>query len=302
MRASPDRRSGTARTARSHRTASPDWPRAGCSTGCGRASDTKVVMRQRCRTWLPLPCGCGSAGCPGLAFARGDLHRFDDLRIGGAAAEVSRQVVANRLVVRIPMLVQELVRHQHETGRAEAALEGARRDERLLHIAQPVAPEVLDRHHLRAVGEGRQEQASRHGAIVYQDGTAAAHALATTLARPEKIELALQHVDQAVVRQDVGTHGFAVEQEGDGARLAHASSSSGLPALARSARNTASGVSGSSVSRTPTASSMALAIAGDTQKVETSPTPLAPYGPLSWTVSTVSLRITTGTSRRPGIL
>src|SRR5215510_3749168 len=301
MRASPDRRSGTARTARSHRTASPDWPRAGCSTGCGRASDTKVVMRQRCRTWLPLPCGCGSAGCPGLAFARGDLHRFDDLRIGGAATEVSRQVVADRLVVRIRMLVQELVCHQHETGRAEAALERARRDERLLHIAQPVVPEVLDRHHLGAVGEGRQEQASRHGAIVDQDGAAAAHALATTLARPEQIELALQHIDQAVMRKNLGADGFAVEHEGDGARLAHASSS-GLPALARSARNTASGVSGSSVRRTPTASSMALAIAGDTQKVETSPTPLAPNGPLAWVVSTVSLRITTGTSRRPGIL
>jgi hypothetical protein len=63
------------------------------------------------------------------------------------------------------------------------------------------------------------------------------------------------------------------------ARLAgHASS--GLPIFSRSARNTVSGVSGNSIRRTPTASSMALAIAGDRQSVADSPAPLAPNGPL----------------------
>jgi len=56
--------------------------------------------------------------------------------------------------------------------------------------------------------------------------------------------------------------------------------SSGLPSRSRSARNTASGVSGNSVSRTPTASSMALAMAGDSGMVADSPTPLAPNGAL----------------------
>ncbi len=54
----------------------------------------------------------------------------------------------------------------------------------------------------------------------------------------------------------------------------------GFPAFSRSARNTASAVSGSSVRRTPTASSMALAIAGDRHSVAVSPAPLAPNGPL----------------------
>ena len=45
------------------------------------------------------------------------------------------------------------------------------------------------------------------------------------------------------------------------------------------ARSTASGFNGSSVRRTPIASSIALAIAGETAKVPDSPTPLAPNGP-----------------------
>jgi hypothetical protein len=58
------------------------------------------------------------------------------------------------------------------------------------------------------------------------------------------------------------------------------SASSGVPAFSRSARNTASAVSGNSVSRTPTASSSALAMAGDSGSVADSPTPLAPNGAL----------------------
>src|SRR6516165_7645962 len=56
--------------------------------------------------------------------------------------------------------------------------------------------------------------------------------------------------------------------------------SGGRPCFSRSARSTASGVSGNSVRRTPTASSMALATAGDRQSVADSPAPFAPNGPL----------------------
>ena len=55
---------------------------------------------------------------------------------------------------------------------------------------------------------------------------------------------------------------------------------SGLPIFVRKARKTASGVSGNSVSRTPTASSMAFAIAGERQRVADLPAPFAPNGPL----------------------
>src|SRR5690349_12538894 len=138
---------------------------------------------------------------------------------------------------------------------------------------------MLDGIQFGAVDERGEIQAAGDRAAVDQDGAAAAQALAAALARPEQAELLLQHVDQVVMRRDLGGNGVAIEGEADRARLAHWSSSSGLPAFVRNARNTASGVSGNSVSRTPTASSSALAIAGETQKVETSPTPLPPNGP-----------------------
>src|SRR2546426_819944 len=119
-------------------------------------------------------------------------------------------------------------------------------------------------------------------------------------ARAQQIEFALQQLDKVVVRLNLGGDWLAVESERDRAR--HHSSSSGLPALTRSARNTASGLSGSSLSRTPQASSMALAIAGDTQKVAVSPTPLAPNGPFGCGTPIGSFSITAGTSKIPGIL
>src|SRR5262245_37125796 len=104
------------------------------------------------------------------------------------------------------------------------------------------------------------------------------------------------------MRLDLDRHRLAVEGEADGAGRAHWSSPSGVLFLARIARNTDSALSGSSVTRTPQASSIALAIAGDTQNVAVSPTPLAPNGPFDWLAATVSFSITRGTSSIPGIL
>ncbi len=135
--------------------------------------------------------------------------------------------------------------------------------------------------HLGAVDERREIEAARHGRAVHQHGAAAAQALPAAFARADQIELALQQLDEVVMRLDLGRDRLAVEGEVDVRAALMSSSSSGLLALARSARNTASAVSGSSVRRTPTASSMALAIAGDTPKVAVSPTPLAPNGPFA---------------------
>src|SRR6202012_4606978 len=122
-------------------------------------------------------------------------------------------------------------------------------------------------------------------------------------ARAEEAET-LQQLDQIAVRLDLGRDRFSVEREMDGPCARHRfthSSSSGRPSLARSARSTASAVIGNSMMRTPTASWMALAIAGDTPKVPDSPTPLAPNGPVCCSALTNSLSIG-GTSPMPGIL
>src|SRR6516225_1379910 len=244
-----------------------------------------------------------SSGSTALALARRNLDRVDDLGIGGAAAEIAREIVPDLILVRVGMRFEQLRRHQHEAGRAVSALERTGLDEGFLHgieIVRVRVRERLDRAHLGAVDERGQVEAAGDGRAVHQHGAAAAHALPTALARAHEIEFALQQLDEVVMRLDLGRDLLAVEGEADRAR--HSSSPSGVLALARSARNTASALSGSDVRRTPQASSMALAIAGDTQNVAVSPTPLAPNGPFDCWASTVSFSITGGTSSIPGIL
>src|SRR5258705_12329656 len=64
---------------------------------------------------------------------RGRGHGFDDFGIGGAAAEIAGEIVADVVFAWLRIGLQKLVRHQHEARRAEAALEGAAVDEGLLH-------------------------------------------------------------------------------------------------------------------------------------------------------------------------
>ena len=126
------------------------------------------------------------------------------------------------MVVRIGILVKQLPDHQHESGRAIATLEGAGLDERLLHGAELVRRvEALDREHVGAVYESRQIQAPRHRAAVDDHRAAAAHALAAGFARAGERELRLQHLDQVLVRLDVGRDRRAVEGEADGACGGH---------------------------------------------------------------------------------
>src|SRR5262249_25520551 len=90
-------------------------------------------------------------GLPRLPFLRRGFHRLDHLRIGRAAAEVAGEIVLGALVVRIGMLVEQLLHHQDEPGRAEAALESAVLDECLLHRIERFARrQALDRGHLGA--------------------------------------------------------------------------------------------------------------------------------------------------------
>src|SRR5437667_6065307 len=211
--------------------------------------------------------------------------------------------MADLILIRIGMGVEQLRRHQQKARRAVAALEGARLDECLLYGAERLRPRIrerLARLHIGRFDKGSQVEAAGHCCAVHQHGAAAAHALSAALARAHEIEFPLQHLNEVVVRLDLGRNLLAVEGEADRAR--HSSSSSGTFAWVRSARKTASGVSGSEVRRTPQASSMALPIAGDTQNVAVSPTPLAPNGPLERCESTASFCINCGTSSIAGIL
>src|SRR5262245_2895588 len=209
----------------------------------------------------------------------------------------------DQAIVRIGMLVEQLSDHQNEAGCTKAALERARFNEGFLLGAElAVGVKALDRLDVGTVDELRKIKAARHRPAVHDYRAAATQALTAAFASTVEAEVGLQQLDQIMVRLNVGSDRRAVEVEADGAGGAHYSSSSGLPLFARNARSTVSGLSGRSTRRTSTASSMALAMAGDTQKVATSPTPLAPNGPFDWKVSTVRFSIAPGTSWKPGIL
>ena len=62
---------------------------------------------------------------------------------------VARQRLSDLRVGRMGHSLQQVMRGDHESGRAEPALHGACLDERALHGA---AIEPLDRHHRAAIG------------------------------------------------------------------------------------------------------------------------------------------------------
>src|SRR5688572_26190384 len=241
-----------------------------------------------------------------VSGAAGGLHGLDDLRIRRAAAEIARQVVPDLIVGGFRRLLEQFLRHQHESGRTEAALESAVRHERFLHRMKAVLPgQPFDRIHFSTVDEGGEIQATRYRRAVDDHRAAAAQALAAAFPRTEQREIALQHIDQRVMHIDGGGDRTAVERQPDGAAgvvVCHQASSSGLPPCSRIARSTRSGVSGKSMGTMPSASYSALAIAGDGLNTPVSPTPFAPYGPCSCGTSTYAAEISAGTSRKPGIL
>src|SRR5207244_9692102 len=221
---------------------------------------------------------------------RRELHGLDDLRVGRAAAQVARKIVPDAVVVGLGVLLEQLARHQDEPRRAEAALQAAAFDERSLHRVEPAA--ILDGRHFAAFGERREIQAAGHGAAVDEHRAAATEALPAAFARAEEAECVLQDFDQRIVRRHLRRHRLAVQAKLNAAPHFAFCSSMKMD----------SGLSGSTASLTPTASWSALAMAGDTPKVPVSPTPLAPKGPERCSALTASLMISSGMSRKPGIL
>src|SRR5438876_521512 len=75
----------------------------------------------------------GSLARNSLGLARGgETHRVHDLFVARAAAEVARERLADVRVGRARVALEQLVGRDQEAGGAEAALDGARVDERLL--------------------------------------------------------------------------------------------------------------------------------------------------------------------------
>src|SRR6516164_158321 len=93
----------------------------------------------------------------GTRLFRRRLHGLDYLRICAAAAEIAREIVPNLIVVGIGMPLKQLLCHQHEAWRAEAALKCSSLDERFLYrIEHPSRIQMFDGDDIGAVNESRQ--------------------------------------------------------------------------------------------------------------------------------------------------
>src|SRR2546430_11128227 len=141
--------------------------------------------------------------------------------------------------------------------------------------------EALDGGHFSPVRIGGQIEPPADRDTIHERRAAAAESLAATFACPEKTEVAPQNLEQRLVCCDFTNRRAAIQLESDRPAMGfrHQSLPKGRVCAWRRARKTRSGVSGISVTRTSTASYRAFPIAGETQNIPVSPTPLAPNGP-----------------------
>src|SRR6185503_1284117 len=110
-----------------------------------RPSTSTLVATKRCSATDHPPAGV--------------LHGAQDLGIGAAAAQVSAQRHADLRFTRGGIVLEQRGCREDLARRAEPALNGVVRDERLLHGMRSVGTKSFDRGHRRALACGGERQA-----------------------------------------------------------------------------------------------------------------------------------------------
>ena len=164
--------------------------------GFGRGHDVlPTVSVSACGVGLGV--GLGVRGPVAARVRGGPLHRAHDRGVAGAAADLSGDGLADRLLAGVRVAVEQRPRrHQHARG-AEAALQPVAAHEALLDgVEHAVHLEVLDRAHLVAAGHRGQHGAGLDRLPVQPGHAGAAVAGVATPVRPGQPELVAQEVDQ----------------------------------------------------------------------------------------------------------
>ena len=130
------------------------------------------------------------------------LHRRDDVRIGGAAAEIAAHVFADVVVAAGVALVDAGDRRHDLAGRAVAALEGVLVDEGLLHRMQLAVRSARPSMVVTgaALHRDRKRQAGEHAPAVDQHRAGAALAVVAALLRAGEAEVLAQRIEQRRAR------------------------------------------------------------------------------------------------------
>src|SRR6266705_1091840 len=100
----------------------------------------------------PMPQIFASVFNLSMHFLRGVLHRLHDVEIPGAAAEIPRDRLADLLLARVLVALEERAAGHQHSGRAEAALQRVLLGERFLHrVELATLLQALDRGDAAAV-------------------------------------------------------------------------------------------------------------------------------------------------------
>src|SRR5262249_15178018 len=163
---------------------------------------------------------------------RGIEDGFEDPLVARAAADVAAHVVLHLVGRRLRIVgEQRHRRHDHAAG-AEAALERAVLDERLLDRMEILAArEALDRTDASAARLEREDGTGTDRTIVQQDGAGATHLDVAGLLHAQQAEPVAQALDQRLVRRHGQVVLVAVDDHGH-RDLSHRRA---LPSIAASA-------------------------------------------------------------------
>src|SRR3954471_9338829 len=168
-----------------------------------------------CRVPMTFVVRSVTAISPPLRVCRG-LHGLDDVVIAGAAAEVALEPVADLVVRRVRMLLQEARRRHDHPGRAVAALQRVVLLERALHRVQlAVRRETLDRRDLVAVRLDGEQRARLHRLAVEMDGASTAGRRVAADVRAGEVQLLAQRVDEELPGLDLELSANAVDGDRD---------------------------------------------------------------------------------------
>ena len=220
---------------------------------------------------------CGAISSKGGGASRrrpsgGGEHRVDDLDVARAPAQVPGE--------RFPHFVRARRWILGQSARADRIMPGVQNPhwaapeprKGVLQRIERIALEPFDRHE-RAAGEPRrQHQARADRLAVEQDGARAAHAFAAPVLGAGEREDVPDEIEDREVRRRIDPARPAVERE-----IEARASWRTLASVSRA--STRSAVSGSSVTRRPTARDTAFITAAGVGVIAGSPMPLAPKGP-----------------------
>src|SRR5712691_12687851 len=129
---------------------------------------------------------------------RGEAHGVEDLCVAGAAAEVAREGLADLVVARVGVALEQVGGRHDQARGAEAALDGAALAESLLHRVQPLAfGEPLDRDDAVPVRLRRQHEARTDERAVEQHRAGTALALLAGVLRARQAEPLAEREEEA---------------------------------------------------------------------------------------------------------